>query len=673
MNGQPLTSRLLTTLAPAPRGFTPATLAKRELLSGYVVLLVPRLEDVTAVAPDAMIRIRGFIAVPGAGFRLRQLSPALWEWTLPAAALDEVAELGDGLLELLQEGVDAAERALVRDLALARVRADLVATRRDYNESIARLGERVAEVVQLNASLGESEERFRALVETSSDWIWETDADHVYTYSSPRSHGLLGHDPAAVVGRHITDLAAPAEEPSADHDCAEHMRLRRPISAHERLVRHRDGRLVAVETSAVPVFDAKGIFRGYRGIDRDITGRKRAEEERLHLERRVLHAQKLESLGILAGGIAHDFNNLLVAILGNAELALLEIPEGAAGHEAVHDIRQAALRASELTNQMLAYSGKGRFVVEPVEVGALVRETARLLEVSICKRAHLQYELYSGLPPVNADAAQLRQVVMNLVTNASEAIECRPGEGLIVLRTSLVHLGSDDAPRLQPGDDLPAGPYTALDVADTGCGMTPEVKARLFDPFFTTKFQGRGLGLAAVQGIVRGHGGALTIESEPDRGTCIRVLLPAVEAAVRTAAAPADPVPQWRAYGMALVIDDDGAVRTIAQRILERLGFTVLMAENGAAGVEVFSQHRDEIAFVLLDLTMPMMGGEQTFAELRRLRPDVRVVLASGYNEQDATSRFTGAGLAGFIKKPYTIEDLTRLVRATLERRVAGP
>jgi len=424
----------------------------------------------------------------------------------------------------------------------------------------------------------------------------------------------------------------------------------------------------------VPIIDAQGGFRGYRGIDRDITGRKRAEEERLHLERRVLHAQKLESLGVLAGGIAHDFNNLLVAILGNAELAMLEMPSAAPGRDAVVDIRQAALRASELTNQMLAYSGKGRFVVEAIDLGALVRETARLLEVSVCKSAQLQYELGDRLPAVDADAAQLRQVVMNLVTNASEAIEDREGDGVIVLRTSLVHVGHHGVPGAAPNEDLPAGVYVALDVADTGCGMTEEVKARIFDPFFTTKFQGRGLGLAAVQGIVRGHGGTLTIESEPGRGTCIRVVLPVGSRKVNPSSAPSSVSSRlWQGSGTVLVIDDDGAVRMIASRILERMGFTVQTAENGAVGLDVFRARMHEIAFVLLDLTMPVMGGEQTFTELRRLRGDVRVILASGYNEQDATSRFAGAGLAGFIKKPFTIEELGAVIRATLAERTPRP
>jgi PAS domain S-box-containing protein len=662
-----MTARLLTTLSPAPEGFTEAVLTKKELLSGSVVLLVRDLGEVADALPDFADRVRGFVVEQAEAYGWRQLGPALWHLTLPAGELGRAAGLCAGLIGVLEEGIVAAERALVRDIALTRVRADLASTRNDYNESVARLGDRMAEVVRLNESLGESEERFRALVETSSDWIWETDAAGVYNYSSPRIRGLLGYDPAEAVGRWPYEFAPPQDADEQRLVLSAYVREHRPISGLEKVLCHRDGRLVAVESSAVPIFDGQGTFRGYRGIDRDITGRKHAEQERLHLERRVLHAQKLESLGVLAGGIAHDFNNLLVAILGNAELAMLEMAAGAPGRDAVQDIRQAALRASELTNQMLAYSGKGRFVVEAIDLGALVRETARLLEVSVGKSAHLQYELDDRLPTVDADAAQLRQVVMNLVTNASEAIESRGGDGVIILRTSLVHVDHGGVPGAAPNEDLPAGVYVALDVADTGCGMTEEVKARLFDPFFTTKFQGRGLGLAAVQGIVRGHGGTLTIESTPDRGTCIRVMLPVgIRQGKSAATKPASSARLLEGTGTVLVIDDDGAVRMIASRILERLGFTVVSAENGALGLEVFRARMQEIVFVLLDLTMPVMGGEQAFAELRRLRSDVRVILASGYNEQDATNRFAGAGLAGFIKKPFTIEGLSAVIRATI-------
>jgi len=659
-----MAARFLTTLSPAPAGFATTTLAKRDLLSGTLVLLAARLEDVLGAFPGADARVRGIVLTLGADRAWRRAGPTLWHLQVPPGDLAGVRWLLAGFMDVVEEAIDAAARTRSRDLELARTRADLVALRRDYNATVSRLGERVADVETLNESLRESEERFRALVEASSDWIWAMDERAVYTYSSPRVSDLLGYAPHEMLGRGFFDLMPPEEAARVMPLYEAAAQARRPFVALENVNRHRNGRLVVLETSAVPILDAQGGWHGYRGIDRDITGRKRDEEERLDLERRVLHAQKLESLGILAGGIAHDFNNLLVAILGNAELALLEMPPQAAGRDAVFDVRRAAIRASELTNQMLAYSGKGRFVVEDVDLSAMVREMVRLLEVSVCKRARLRCELTDQLPAIEADAAQLRQVVMNLVTNASEAIESTDRDGTITLRTREAAVVPADLSGVEIGEDLPAGRFVELAVTDTGCGMTPEVRARLFDPFFTTKFFGRGLGLAAVQGIVRGHGGVLAIDSEPDRGSCIRVLWPVSAGAAQRRVEPVVAArPDWQGSGTVLVVDDDEAVRGIAARILAHLGFAVLTAENGARGIDEFRAHAPEIAFVLLDLTMPAMDGEQTFRELRRSHPDVQVILASGYNEQDATSRFAGAGLAGFVKKPYTIEGLATVIR----------
>ncbi len=646
-------ARLLTTLEPAPAGFAPTALAKRELMSGTVVVLVRRFEEVLTALPDAPARLRGLVLTVDGRGTWRRLGPALWHLRLAPTDLEALPGLLGVMVAVIEDAAAVAEMAHARAIELGRLHADLAATRRDYNLSLEHLSV--------------SEERFRALVETSRDWIWAVDERGSYTYCSPRVKDLLGYEAHEMLGRDFFALM-PVEEARRVAPLWEAaVRDGRPVVNLQNVNRHRDGRLVTLETSAVPILDARGACRGYRGIDRDITARKQAEEQRLLLERQILHAQKLESLGVLAGGIAHDFNNLLVAILGNAELALMDMPPAAPGREAVVDIRRASLRASDLTNQMLAYSGKGQFVIEPIDLAALVREMGRLLEISISKRARLHYDLAAPLPAVEADAAQIRQIVMNLVTNASEAIESTQKDGVIALRTRLEHLDRDRLRDNLLGADLPGGPYVALEVADTGCGMSEEIKERLFDPFFTTKFQGRGLGMAAVQGIVRGHRGALEIDSRPERGTRIVVWLPA---SAEPAAAPTElsfsaPAP-WQGQGTALVIDDDENVREFARRILARLGFEVRIAEDGARGLEIFREHAADIAFVLLDLTMPGMDGEQTFRELRLLQPHVPVVLASGYNEQDATSRFAGAGLAGFIKKPYRIEDLTEVIRTAL-------
>ena len=400
------------------------------------------------------------------------------------------------------------------------------------------------------------------------------------------------------------------------------------------------------------------------GTTMDITARKQAEEERQRVERKLQEAQKLESLGVLAGGIAHDFNNLLTGVLGNASLVRMDLPESSPLHPCLGQIEEAAQRAADLCKQMLAYAGKGRFVIQQVDLSTLVRETTHLLESSIAKGAVLQFHLADDLPAVSADATQLRQIVMNLVLNASEAIGTR--SGTIRITTGLVQANRADLAGTLAAPDLPEGDYVFLEVGDNGRGMTPETRAKIFDPFFTTKFTGRGLGLAAVLGIVRGHKGSLKVTSDPDQGTTFRILLPRAGAPTKAPSAPDSATGLWRGTGTVLVVDDEAAVRITAGRMLETMGFRVLLAENGLEAVECFREEGANIRAVLLDLTMPHLDGEGTFRELRRMRPDVRVLLMSGFNEQDAIRGFIGKGLAGFVQKPFATEDLRARMKEIL-------
>jgi len=392
--------------------------------------------------------------------------------------------------------------------------------------------------------------------------------------------------------------------------------------------------------------------------------RERVESERTELERKFQETQKLESLGVLAGGIAHDFNNLLTGVLGNASLARQELEASSPAHPHIEQIEAVTLRAGELCKQMLAYSGKGRFQVQRLDLSALVRETTQLVQLSIDKTAVLRFNLAEGLPPVEADATQMRQVIMNLVINAGEALGGK--SGVITINTGLVRAdrGYLDQAVLSP--ELPEGDYAYLEVSDNGCGMTPEQQARIFEPFFTTKFTGRGLGLSAVLGIVRGHRGAMRVYSEQGKGTTFKVVLPTA-----SGTAEALPVEQaaeaWTGSGMVLVVDDEQTVRTVAARMVEKCGFTAITANNGQEGVEKFKAHRDEIVVILMDLTMPHLDGESAFRELRALAPEVRVILMSGFNEQDAINRFTGKGLAGFIQKPFRPDALRRKLKEVLE------
>jgi signal transduction histidine kinase/ActR/RegA family two-component response regulator len=403
--------------------------------------------------------------------------------------------------------------------------------------------------------------------------------------------------------------------------------------------------------------------RLHADLERELEARQRAHEDRLMLEHKLQETQKLESLGVLAGGIAHDFNNLLVSILGNVGLVLLDLEPASPVRESIEQIKIAAQRAADLTKQMLAYSGKGRFVMQPIRLNAIIAEMTQLLQVSINKNARLKFNLAENLPPFEGDATQVRQVVMNLIVNASDAIGERPG--VITLTTGYVRADRTYLAQTFMAPDLPEGGYVYLEVADTGAGMDAATRARIFDPFFTTKFAGRGLGLAAVLGIVRGHRGAIKVYSEPGDGTVFRVLFPCQE--VKTASGNGSgPEEERRGNGTVLVIDDEDVVRAVTKRMLERFGYTPLVAEDGQSGVQLFRAHQGEIVCTLLDMTMPRMSGEQALREIQKVTPEARVVLMSGYTEEEAISRFAGKGLSGFMQKPYTPEELEEKIHAAL-------
>jgi CheY-like chemotaxis protein len=363
--------------------------------------------------------------------------------------------------------------------------------------------------------------------------------------------------------------------------------------------------------------------------------------------------------------VAHDFNNLLTGILGNASLALDGIPDQHPNRQLIQEVMHAAERAADLTRQLLAYAGKGRFVMRTVDLSALVREIGGLVQTSIPKPVHLNLQLTDGLPGVDADPGQLQQIVMNLVINGAEAIG--PEGGTVLVRTAEQQLDAQElGAMISPGlpEQVRPGRFVGLEVHDTGCGMTPETLAQIFDPFFTTKFAGRGLGLSAVLGIVRSHHGVLKVYSRPGQGTTFKVLLPA--SARTKMEVPARGPGDLAGRGIVLVVDDEEIVRQAARNALERYGYQVIVAADGSEAVAVYQRERTGVSLVLLDLTMPVMGGEEALARLQQIDPAVRVLLTSGYNELEAVQRFAGKGLAGFIQKPYTSAALAEKVKVVL-------
>jgi len=432
-----------------------------------------------------------------------------------------------------------------------------------------------------------------------------------------------------------------------------------------------------------PVRGDEGGIVGLAVYLKDITEQRRAELEldryRGHLEEvldqrtleltvahaQLMHAQKMESLGVLAGGIAHDFNNLLAVILARAELCCRDVPEQSAAHAHVAIIRDTAFEARMLTKQLLGYAGKGKFVVEPLGIDRVVEDLTPLLRASISKEIRLEFEPGAEASALQGDETQLRQVLLNLVTNAAEAIG--PAVGRIVIRTGTGDMTETTLQGASFTGEPVSGPYVYLEVEDTGAGISPSDRAKVFDPFFTTKFTGRGLGLAAVLGIVKGHHGTISVDSSPGHGSRFRVFLPALDAdCVPKSAAPRSQVMSSREDGCALVVDDEPAVRAATVAILSSIGYRVLEADGGISARELFRARSAEIDLVLLDLAMPDMNGEQTLRELKKIRADVPVVLLTAYAEDEARLSSVRAQLAGFVAKPFAYDELIAAVKAAM-------
>jgi two-component system cell cycle sensor histidine kinase/response regulator CckA len=487
---------------------------------------------------------------------------------------------------------------------------------------------------------------------------------------NPAAVMMFGFSREEAIGQHWT-VIVPEPVWASLEGVWEGLLTRRGGSRSTNENRTKDGRTIHCEWYSTPLIDPDGKTIAVASLVMDITDRRRAEEEKRDLERQVQEKRKLESLGVLAGGIAHDFSNLLMVVLGHAELALKEISPMSPAHGNLTGITTAAQRAAELSLQMLAYAGKAVFAVERVGLRELVEEMAHLLKTAISKKAILTLHLERGLPPIEADSSQIRQIVMNLIINASEALGDRSGE--ITVSVGATRCDEEYLQKTELQDGLAPGLYVHLEVTDTGSGMDAQTRSRIFEPFFSTKFTGRGLGLAAVLGIVRAHKGALKVYSEPGKGTTFKILFPALEDAGEGARTnESSPLAEWRGKGTILLVDDEESLIDLGARMLEHLGFTVLTAADGLQTVELYRERGKEIDLVLMDLTMPHMDGAEAFGELRRLNPEVRVVLASGYSHEDVASAFAGKGLAGVLQKPYTLAKLRETLAGLLPKRLDG-
>jgi PAS domain S-box-containing protein len=513
---------------------------------------------------------------------------------------------------------------------------------------------------QVEKALRESEQRLRLALRAANQGFYDLDLRTGDAVVSPEYATILGYDPAGFkeTNDRWLERLHPDDRQRVEAVYTAYVAGKIPEYSVEFRQRTLEGGWKWILSQGrIVERAADGVPLRMMGTHTDIDERKRAEEQ-------MRHVQKLESLGVLAGGIAHDFNNLLMSMLGNADLALHSMADAHPARDFVHNIVAASQRAAELCRQMLAYAGKGRFVLERLDFSQVVQEMAQILQVSVGKNVTLRYQLAAGLPHVEADASQVRQVVMNLITNASDAVGETPG--IVTVVTGSMMCDREYLTGLFPDDELSEGRYVFLEVADTGVGMDEATRERIFDPFFTTKFIGRGLGLAAVLGIVRGHRGAIKVYSEPGQGTTFKALFPTVEGEAERPKKNEIEKPGWAGSGRILLVDDEAEVRQVAGHMLRHIGFDVVEAVDGREAVDRFREDPAGVDCVLLDLTMPRMGGEEAFRELRRIRRNVRVILSSGYNEQEVTQRFAGKGHAGFVQKPYTLARLLEALRALL-------
>jgi PAS domain S-box-containing protein len=478
----------------------------------------------------------------------------------------------------------------------------------------------------------------------------------------------LGYTKSELIGREVFDVYHPDCIEDAKRAFESFARAGETRDAELQLLR-RDGTTIDVTLNVSSIRDENGRIVRSRSVWRDVTERKKAAQEQRRIEERLRLAQKLESLGVLAAGIAHDFNNLLMGVLGNASLALADLSPTSPAGERIQEIETAAKRAAELCDQMLAYSGKGNFIIERVSLNEVVEEATNLIRSTLSSRAVLKRDFAENLPMIQGDITQLRQVIINLITNASEAIGDETG--VIRITTSLQRCDRSYLDSISIHEKLPEGDYVCLEVSDTGCGMDEGTREKLFEPFFTTKFAGRGLGLASVLGILRAHHGAAEIQSEPGHGTRFRVLLPATAGLVMTPteeiAASATPT-----GGRILLVDDEEDVRRVAKLMLEASGFSVITASSGRDAIEAFRRAAEDIVCIILDVTMPEMDGMETLEQLRGVRRDVRVILSSGFTVEAIASRFAGHGPAGFLKKPYDQVQLSKKVAEVLSRTTQG-
>ena len=582
----------------------------------------------------------------------RQLKKTADTRDIPIIFLSASRELSECIEGFRAGGVDFVTKPFEREELLARVRAHLEFVRlRTHLE---------AQVAERTAALRESEGRFRTLANTAPVMIWASGPDKLCTFFNKFWLDFTGRTMEQELGDgwscgvHPDDLDSCLSVYTSSFDARQSFQM-------EYRLRRADGEYRWILDKGIPLFAPEGVFRGYIGSCIDTTDFKNTQEE-------ALRRQKLESVGVLAAGIAHDFNNLLSSIVADTDLALSEMDGGSLPIAEVQEIRRVAFRASEIVRELMVYSGRETAAdFEPVQLALLIKDMVELLKISVSKHVTFITDFGQDLPSVKGQPPQIRQVVMNLIINASEAIG--QNHGTITVSAARVTRGEDlvdeRAMELTPGD------YVRMEVSDTGSGMTEEQTRKIFDPFFTTKLGGRGLGLAVVQGIVRAHGGAVNVRSAAGWGTTFEIFFPcwAEQGQPEDRAKAIVPEPGNRPMGTVLVVEDEELLRRAMVKVLSKEHYSVIEAADGSAGIDLLRAHGNEIDLVLLDSTLPGATAREVAAEARRIRPDINFLFISAHSKEVARQSINLPESVPFLRKPFPLKDLAR----TLQEVFASP
>ena len=506
-----------------------------------------------------------------------------------------------------------------------------------------------------------SEEKYRTILESIEEGYFETDLQDNLTFFNAPLARILGYSVAQLQGMNTRNFTTPEAAAAAEATLEKVAKTGEAASVADYKVIHKDGDPKDLELSVSLIKDAAGRPTGFRGVVRDVSERKRAEVDRKKLEGQLQQAQKMEAIGTLAGGIAHDFNNILMGIQGNASLLDLRLDPGHAGHEKIQNIEKYVESGTELSRQLLGFARRGKYNVKASDINDIVEKSATMFA-----RTKKELRVYTQLAPevwtVEVDRGQIEQVLLNLCINAWQAM---PNGGDLNLMTENLFLDEKyvRAYKVKPGC------YVKVTVADSGVGIDKADMARIFEPFFTTKEMGRGtgLGLASVYGIIKGHGGHINVYSEKGQGTTFTIYLPAsaqreVESEVRHALATVQ-----KGQETVLLIDDEEMIIDVARGLLGELGYTVMEARSGPEALEVYRQNSGRIDMVIMDMIMPGLGGGETFNRLKRINPNVKVLLCSGYSINGQASKIMERGCDGFIQKPFTLKQLSVKIREVLD------